>query len=137
MCVSDPFHHRLLELLQGLGYNGDAPSRLSSHGAWRPANADRPLPLPGLAQRLDAFFSEKEALVRCEGLQEVPGLRELCRWWRSARLKRQSPTRANAEAHDRDPRLADFFQLVAGEDCGEAAQALPDPTSALALLGVG
>ncbi|KAI4974360.1 hypothetical protein ZWY2020_047640 [Hordeum vulgare] len=95
-------------------------------------------------QRLDAFFSEKEALFARyagEGLQEVPGLRELCRWARERGLKRAAVTnapRANAELMIGILGLADFFQLVvAGEDCGEGrSKPCPDPyLRALALLG--
>ncbi|KAE8813089.1 beta-phosphoglucomutase [Hordeum vulgare] len=149
MCVSDPFHHRAFsELLQGLGYNGGAPITPEfgmAHMAGRSNQQIGRFLFPDWPQqRLDAFFSEKEALFARyagEGLQEVLGLRELCRWARERGLKRAAVTnapRANAELMIGILGLADFFQLVvAGEDCGEGrSKPCPDPyLRALALLG--
>ncbi|KAI4974352.1 hypothetical protein ZWY2020_047632 [Hordeum vulgare] len=149
MCVSDPFHHRAFsELPQGLGYNGGAPITPEfgmAHMAGRSNQQIGRFLFPDWPQqRLDAFFSEKEALFARyagEGLQEVLGLRELCRWARERGLKRAAVTnapRANAELMIGILGLADFFQLVvAGEDCGEGrSKPCPDPyLRALALLG--
>ncbi|XP_044960720.1 haloacid dehalogenase-like hydrolase domain-containing protein Sgpp [Hordeum vulgare subsp. vulgare] len=149
MCVSDPFHHRAFsELLQGLGYNGGAPITPEfgmAHMAGRSNQHIGRFIFPDWPQqRLHAFFSEKEALFALyagEGLQEVLGLRELCRWARDRGLKRAAVTnapRANAELMIGILGLADFFQLVvAGEDCREGrSKPCPDPyLRALALLG--
>ncbi|XP_048544536.1 haloacid dehalogenase-like hydrolase domain-containing protein Sgpp [Triticum urartu] len=149
MCVSDPFHHRAFsELLQNLGYNGGAPITPEfgmAHMAGRSNEQIGRFLFPDWPQpRLDAFFAEKEALFARyagEGLREVPGLAELCRWARERGLKRAAVTnapRANAELMIGILGLADFFQLVvAGEDCGEGrSKPCPDPyLRALALLG--
>ncbi|KAJ1257575.1 hypothetical protein BS78_10G006900 [Paspalum vaginatum] len=148
MAISDPFHHRATsEMLVKVGYNGGVPITPEfgmAHMAGRSNEQIGRFLFPDWDQaRLDAFFAEKEALFARyarEGLREIAGLTELCRWADARGLKLAAVTnapRANAELMIGILGLADFFQLiVTAEDC-ERSKPFPDPyLRALALLGV-
>lgn len=147
MAISDPFHHRATsEMLVKVGYNGGVPITHEfgmTHMAGRSNEQIGRFLFPDWDQgRLDAFFAEKEALFARyagEGLREIPGLTELCRWADERGLKRAAVTnapRANGELMIKILGLDDFFKLiVTAEDC-ERSKPFPDPyLRALDLLG--
>uniref|UniRef100_A0A0E0L6W2 Uncharacterized protein n=1 Tax=Oryza punctata TaxID=4537 RepID=A0A0E0L6W2_ORYPU len=148
MCVSDPFHHRAFsELLQTLGYNSGVPITPEfgmAHMAGRSNDQIGRFLFPDWPQhRLDAFFANKEALFAryaAEGLREVAGLTDLCRWAAARGLKLAAVTnapRANAELMISILGLSDFFQLIvaAADDCDHPKPS-PEPyLRALSLLG--
>uniref|UniRef100_A0ACD5XXG6 Uncharacterized protein n=1 Tax=Avena sativa TaxID=4498 RepID=A0ACD5XXG6_AVESA len=151
MCVSDPFHHRAFsEMLQELGYNGGVPITPEfgrTHMAGRSNEQIGRFLFPDWPPaRVDAFFAEKEALFARyarQGLREVPGLGELCRWAGQRGLKRAAVTNAprpNAELMIDVLGLSEFFQVVVcGEECG-VGRSKPAPDAylrALELLGAG
>lgn len=145
MCVSDPFHHRAFsELLQRLGYNDGVPITtefgMRNMAGRNNEQIGRFLFPDWTRPQLDAFFAEKEALFARyagEGLREVAGLGELCRWARERGLKRAAVTNAprpNAELMIEILGLSDFFQLiVTADDCGEG-RGKPAPDAYLRAL---
>uniref|UniRef100_A0A0E0HJS0 Uncharacterized protein n=1 Tax=Oryza nivara TaxID=4536 RepID=A0A0E0HJS0_ORYNI len=148
MCVSDPFHHRAFsELLQALGYNSGVPITPEfgmAHMAGRSNHQIGSFLFPDWPQhRLDAFFADKEALFAryaAEGLREVAGLTDLCRWAAARGLKLAAVTnapRANADLMISILGLSDFFQVIvaAADDC-DLPKPSPEPyLRALSLLG--
>uniref|UniRef100_A0A0D9WKY0 Uncharacterized protein n=1 Tax=Leersia perrieri TaxID=77586 RepID=A0A0D9WKY0_9ORYZ len=149
MCVSDPFHHRAFsELLQKLGYNSGVPISPEfgmAHMAGRSNDQIGRFLFPEWGQdQLDAFFAEKEALFARyagEGLREIAGVTDYCRWAAGHGLKRAAVTnapRANAELMISILGLSDFFQVIvsAADDC-DLPKPSPEPyLRALSLLGV-
>ncbi|KAK3128189.1 hypothetical protein QOZ80_6BG0458090 [Eleusine coracana subsp. coracana] len=147
MCISDPFHHRAFsELLLELGYNDGVPITPEfgmTHMAGRSNEQIGRFLFPDQEQtKIDAFFRDKEALFAKyagEGLKEIAGLTQLCRWAEERGLKRAAVTnapRANADLMISILGLSDFFQLiVTGEDC-HRSKPFPEPyLRALDLLG--
>ncbi|CAN6172129.1 unnamed protein product [Urochloa humidicola] len=147
MAISDPFHHRATsEMLIKVGYNGGVPITPEfgmTHMAGRSNEQIGRFLFPDWDQaELDAFFAEKEELFARyagEGLREIAGLTELCRWAGDRGLKRAAVTnapRANAELMISILGLSDFFNLiVTAEEC-ERSKPFPDPyLKALHLLG--
>ncbi|CAN6202829.1 unnamed protein product [Urochloa humidicola] len=147
MTISDPFHHRATsEMLVKVGYNGGVPITPEfgmAHMAGRSNEQIGRFLFPDWDQaKLDAFFAEKEELFARyagEGLREIAGLAELCRWAGERGLKRAAVTnapRANADLMISILGLSDFFNLiVTAEEC-ERSKPFPDPyLRALHLLG--
>ncbi|CAN6192099.1 unnamed protein product [Urochloa humidicola] len=147
MAISDPFHHRATsEMLIKVGYNGGVPITPEfgmTHMAGRSNEQIGRFLFPDWDQaKLDAFFAEKEKLFATyarEGLREIAGLTDLCRWASERGLNRAAVTnapRANAELMISILGLSDFFNLiVTAEEC-ERSKPFPDPyLRALHLLG--